>query len=257
MNLLLAVTVFVAGVLPAAGAPAPPLRLSSGPARVALLELYTSEGCSSCPPADAFLSSLAGSPRLWHDIVPVAFHVDYWDSLGWKDRFARPAWSARQREQVRQGAAGTVYTPGLFLNGSEWRRWTGTAALTLPTSADAGELSVAIRDGKSVDVSFAPATGVHGAELQANVALLGSGFVSRVQAGENRGRTLRHDFVVLELATSRLNRHDSRYTASVQLTPPQTATPRQAIAVWITAGTSLRPLQAVGGWLDQLQLPGH
>ncbi len=237
-----------------AGAEASSVVLASGPAQVALLELYTSEGCSSCPPADAFLSSLSASPRLWRDIVPVAFHVDYWNDLGWEDPFAQSAWSGRQRELVRQGAAGTVYTPGLFLNGAEWRRPAGMAPLTLPKAAAAGELTVIVRDGGAVDVRFTPAI-APGGTLQAHVALLGSGFVTRVQAGENRGRTLRHDFVVLKLETSRLNRDAGRYTASLQLNPLRSAAPRQAIAVWITAGASLRPLQAAGGWLDQLQLP--
>ncbi len=66
------------------------LHLASGDTRVNLLELYTSEGCSSCPPADRWLSGLRQDPRLWRQLVPVAFHVDYWDGIGWPDRFASP-----------------------------------------------------------------------------------------------------------------------------------------------------------------------
>lgn len=102
---------------------AAPFVIESPPERVALLELYTSEGCSSCPPADRWLSELKTNNELWTRVVPVAFHVDYWDYLGWPDRFAAASFSNRQREYALQGAVSTVYTPGLIYNGSEWRDW--------------------------------------------------------------------------------------------------------------------------------------
>src|SRR6476646_4780454 len=68
----------------------------SGPQRIHLIELFTSQGCSSCPPAEAWLSKLKSEPRLWKDFVPIAFHVDYWDRLGWRDPFATKEWTARQ-----------------------------------------------------------------------------------------------------------------------------------------------------------------
>ncbi len=75
-------------------------RFESGPAQTALVELYTSEGCSSCPPADHYLSGLARDPGLWKQFVPVAFHVDYWDQLGWTDRLASAQYSDRQRSYL-------------------------------------------------------------------------------------------------------------------------------------------------------------
>src|SRR6202020_1540486 len=69
----------------------------SGPQRVALLEVYTSEGCSSCPPAESWLSELKGSQGLWNEFVPVAFHVDYWNNLGWKDRFSDKQYTERKK----------------------------------------------------------------------------------------------------------------------------------------------------------------
>src|SRR5271155_1572909 len=85
--------------------------------RVSLLELYTSEGCSSCPPAEEWLSKLKENPRLWKDYVPVAFHVDYWDGLGWPDRFASPAYTQRQRSYAQVWGGDTVYTPELVVDG--------------------------------------------------------------------------------------------------------------------------------------------
>ncbi len=87
---------------------AAPLQFTSPETRVTLLELYTSEGCSSCPPADRWLSGLRDDPRLWREVVPVAFHVDYWDAIGWPDRFASAAHSERQRTYARSGHVGSV-----------------------------------------------------------------------------------------------------------------------------------------------------
>jgi hypothetical protein len=70
--------------------------LESGTTQTALLELYSSEGCSSCPPAEAWMASLRDAPGLWRDFVPVVFHVAYWDRLGWRDRFASEQFTQRQ-----------------------------------------------------------------------------------------------------------------------------------------------------------------
>ena len=97
------------------------LSVKSPATQVDLIELYTSEGCSSCPPADRWVSSLQNEPGLWRDFIPVAFHVDYWDYIGWPDRFASPAFTARQYVYAQQQSMRTVYTPGFFNNGKEWR----------------------------------------------------------------------------------------------------------------------------------------
>ena len=104
---------------------AEPWSISSSNTQVSLLELYTSEGCSSCPLADRWVSSLKDDPKLWKEFIPLSFHVDYWDYIGWKDRFASPAYSRRQKQYAQQGAVSTVYTPGFLNNGQEWRPWKG------------------------------------------------------------------------------------------------------------------------------------
>ncbi|MBA3608983.1 MAG: DUF1223 domain-containing protein [Chthoniobacterales bacterium] len=101
--------------------PAADVALESGPMRTHLLELFTSEGCSSCPPAEAWLSKLKDDPGLWRDFVPLAFHVDYWDRLGWRDPFASKIWTARQYEYSARWKSSNVYTPGFVLDGREWR----------------------------------------------------------------------------------------------------------------------------------------
>ena len=97
------------------------LSYESSAKRTELLELYTSEGCSSCPPADRWLSKLLQDQALWTAFIPVAFHVDYWDYIGWKDRFARSTYSQRQRRYAREQSLRTVYTPGFILNGKPTR----------------------------------------------------------------------------------------------------------------------------------------
>src|SRR2546421_8506510 len=93
----------------------------SGPQRVHMIELFTSQGCSSCPPAEAWLSKFKTEPRLWKDFVPLAFHVDYWDRLGWRDPFAAKEWTARQYQYSASWKSDAVYTPGFVLDGHEWR----------------------------------------------------------------------------------------------------------------------------------------
>src|SRR5216684_4742881 len=164
--------------------------------QTALLELYTSEGCSSCPPAEAWLSGLKKSPGLWKDFVPLAFHVDYWDYLGWRDPWASTSFSDRQRNYAKQWRSESIYTPGFVLNGKEWRDWSGRKDGPKSGGAKAGVLKVSSSGTNRWQVSFAPANS-DGASYEVHAALLAGGSSSGVKAGENRGRLLSHDFVVL------------------------------------------------------------
>ncbi|MGH8632371.1 MAG: DUF1223 domain-containing protein, partial [Burkholderiales bacterium] len=101
---------------------APTCEATSASRRVALLELYTSEGCSSCPPADRFMRSLEARGFDSGKVVALAFHVDYWDSLGWRDRFAQPGFSLRQRSAADRAGARFVYTPQFLLDGRDLAR---------------------------------------------------------------------------------------------------------------------------------------
>jgi len=218
------------------------LVLNSGTRQVTLLELYTSQGCSSCPPAERWLNEYMDDEDLWSMVVPVAFHVDYWDYIGWKDIYATPEYAERQRGYARAGKARTVYTPGLFANGREWRGWT----LRLnPRASDRepGNLSVVIADRRLV-ATFADTA----APLELHVALLGSGLETRVERGENRNRILRQDFVVLAHAThtSPIGRWEVPVPQSAH-----TGASRYGIAVWVSEPGNPAPLQATGGWLPQ------
>src|SRR5437867_5566462 len=89
-----------------------PKTFESGDTQSSLIELFTSEGCSSCPPAERWLSALKSRSDLWKKAVPVAFHVDYWDHLGWRDRFAKPEFTSRQQRYAAAWGGDSVYTPG-------------------------------------------------------------------------------------------------------------------------------------------------
>lgn len=160
-----------------------------------LVELYTSEGCSSCPPADRWLSSLSIAPAAGQSqpaVLAAAFHVSYWDRLGWSDRFASADFTARQAALMRPSGARYVYTPQVVWNGRDWRGWP-----VLPVAAEApARASIALqRRGGQVQVSVAPGPGAP-AQLGLWWALLEDGHGSAVTAGENRGEQLRHDHVV-------------------------------------------------------------
>ena len=168
------------------------------------MELFTSEGCSSCPPADDVLTSLVESGD--RRIYPLAFHVDYWDELGWPDRFASHAYTARQQAYSRALGVRGVYTPQMIVGGTE--EFTGSdrgraeAALARALNHPAKvRLSIhsrsASQDAATVDytVSEVPA----GAML--NVAVVERRATTSVRSGENAGKTLRHANVVRGFAS--------------------------------------------------------
>lgn len=214
---------------------------------VSVLELYTSEGCSSCPPADRWLSGLKDDKRLWKELVPVAFHVDYWNYIGWPDRFASAAYSDRQRRYARDKGLSTVYTPGFLLNGKEWRSFFGLRRLSLDSEQDKGNLSVNINQ-QQIDAAYQP-SGVSVRKPVLNVAVLGFDLVTKVQAGENRGRELKHDFTVLGYKTVSMSPSENRFTTITRLPELSANAPRLGVAVWIHEEGDLTPIQATGGYL--------
>jgi hypothetical protein len=213
----------------------------SKPIRTHLLELFTSEGCSSCPPAEAWLSKLKEDSRLWHDFVPLAFHVDYWDRLGWRDPFASKAWTARQYQYSAQWGSSSVYTPGFVLDGREWRNTHAPEAAT----ESPGILRISLAGPERVIAAFRPAQS-DARSFDVHVVKLGFGLNSKVKAGENSGRDLQHDFVVLSLTNERVRPEGQEIHLPA---PAQAGNERAAIAAWVTESGQAEPIQAVGGWL--------
>jgi hypothetical protein len=239
------------GMLGFLAAHAAPAVFQSSERQTALVELYTSEGCSSCPPAESWLSGLKKAPGLWTDFVPVAFHVEYWDRLGWRDPWASKQFSDRQGDYVARWGGKTIYTPEFVLNGREWPNWAGRRGAPGLSGTKAGILKVSQEGTNSWRASFVPPTnGAAGYEM--NVALLDSELGSDVKAGENAGRHLRHDFVALTFMKQPLANKDGGFQGEFILDPnPKGTHGRLALAVWITRAGELEPLQAVGGWLPR------
>ena len=204
---------FILSIALATGAGCVPMAEAAPPHPV-LVELYTSQGCSSCPPADAFVRDL---PRLGFGrdrVVPLTFHVDYWDDLGWKDPFASPAFSERQRAYARagrlvspEGASGIhgSYTPQMIVGGrvhfSGGRRDLALAELrraeALPVVATLQGEAVAEREGATVTLRLSTqADAATTRSWQARVALVVTSARTAVLHGENGGETLEEAAVV-------------------------------------------------------------
>lgn len=163
----------------------------SGPKPPAVVELYTSEGCSSCPPADRWLSGLKNQDG----VLALAFHVSYWNHLGWLDRFATKETTERQYRIKAAIGGKNVYTPQVVLNGQDHRNWNGDSARSLARLAPerAPGLRLA-RTGNQVTAEVA-ATDAH-KSLAGYWAVLQDGLASKVTRGENAGESLKHDHVV-------------------------------------------------------------
>jgi len=224
-----------------------PKTFESGDTQSSLIELFTSEGCSSCPPAEKWLSALKSSSDLWKKVVPVAFHVDYWDHLGWRDRFAKPEFTARQQRYAAAWGGDSVYTPGFVVNGKEWRDWFGANGMPT-TSTKVGVLRVSLGDGGKLTATFVSET-TQPRTLTLNVALLGNDLESDVKRGENSGRKLRHDFVVLQLAKSEMTNQGNLWTGTVLLSGNRGTDKATALAAWVQSGETTPSTQATGGWL--------
>ncbi len=173
----------------------------SGVQTVPLLELYTSEGCSSCPPADKWMSGIKTNK-----VTPLAFHVDYWDYIGWKDRFSKADYSVRQRKTAAFGSAGFVYTPQFVMNGRDFKGWDNSrlsqsveASQKLASRANLSINAVTETNGDiTLKTSAQAVKPIDAKNADVFVALYENKLVSQVKAGENSGSTLKHDYVVRE-----------------------------------------------------------
>jgi len=213
-------------------------KLTSGEYQTQIIELYTSEGCSSCPPADRWLSSLKTSAGLFKDYIPLAFHVGYWDYIGWKDELASPTNASRQKRHKQAKNLSSVYTPGVLKSGKEWRRWRGTNIDV--TNLKVGLLQVSLKSNH-LKASFNPAIQN---DFKLNIALVGMNIESRVLAGENSGKTLKHDFVVLKHQSFSSSNNDW----SIELSPSffHSKYKTTAFVAWVESTLNPSPIQAVG-----------
>ncbi|WP_309678099.1 DUF1223 domain-containing protein [Polaromonas sp.] len=170
---------------------------TSGASITPVVELYTSEGCSSCPPADQWASSLKGK-----GVVVQAFHVGYWDYIGWVDRFAAPAYTTRQRSVAARNKLRSIYTPQAVLNGRDlpqWNNWPDRIGQANPAEPARARITLQQLGPDQFEATVTPISAGPAAPAgpwSAYWTVTEHGHNSKVQAGENAGEFLKHDFVV-------------------------------------------------------------
>lgn len=179
-----------------------------------IVELFTSEGCSSCPPADRLLSEIVKKDSDEVEVVGLSFHVDYWDYIGWKDPYASKDFTIRQRAYARRFVNNTIYTPQMVVNGEH--EFVGS---------NRGHLSKALRSEKETKllklkissvkiengVLHAVVSGEDTSPSVLNVAVVEKGLSQNVTRGENRGRLLSHDNVVRVFDSRQFNGSDNAF----------------------------------------------
>jgi len=225
---------------------AEPIVISSSERQSAVVELYTSEGCSSCPRADRWLSKLVVTPQQDMDVLALAFHVDYWDYLGWKDRFSSADYTKRQRILGANNQQRTIYTPEFFVNGMEARgsgnileqirqtnRKPAPLALKLTISRDKSELVVALQ---------APAERGTIGQIQHRYLVYENNLTTDVKRGENSGEVLHHQQVVRYMSVAQNLQTENQHRIHID---PDWQSENIGIAVLVTSAGDRQYLQAV------------
>ena len=214
-------------------------QVRSAARQLQLVELYTSEGCNSCPPADHWLSGLKNRS----DVLAAAFHVDYWDRLGWVDRFGSTRHTQRQAEQQRSSGAGFSYTPQVLVNGRDWRGWPTLPLLDSPALV---QITLQRLDSRQVSVNVLAQRGAP-PRLAMWWAVLEDQHSSAVAAGENHGVSLRHDHVVRQYTPVAAWAAADSPARSLRLDAPHNgeAGRKARLLVVVTDAATGAPLQAV------------
>lgn len=212
-----------------------------------MLELFSSEGCSSCPPADQWMAKLEKHPRIWKSFVPVAFHVDYWNRADWNDELSDPQMTERQKAHARTWENEAVYTPAFVLNGAEWGDWMGSSAPPSRRGDRSGTLVIR-ESGKGFKVVFTPENKKL-EDLTIHIALLGIGINRKISAGENKGVALTHSFVVMDWRNKFVMKPVSgKFSAEFPGLTAKLNPSRTAVVAWVQMGSAPKPIQATGAF---------
>lgn len=254
----------------------PAIEISSGEFKTPVVELYTSEGCSSCPPADDWLRKLGASLERDFNAVLLAFHVDYWNYLGWPDPYSKPEFTDRQRFAAANHRRRTIYTPAFLVDGREARAGRRIVRAIENANAQPAQADIearVVRRGNGVDNgddhgddhgdnnsggdvirarievdNNAP----NAAHYQMHVAVYESGITRRIGGGENRGRTLKHDFVVRHWSAPIVIRRGLNHAEVDVDIPADWRRPNLGLAVVIQNRRTFETLQAVSASLAEL-----
>lgn len=210
-----------------------------------LVELFTSQGCSSCPPAEKWLNSLANHPGQFNQFVTIAFHVDYWDYLGWKDTFSQEKFSQRQRRYRQENQFQSVATPTIAVNGVPYFRWRKNEMPKLSKIKLPGMQIV--REKSEIKITWK--TNIKG-DLKVWYAPLSGHKKIKISKGENAGRTLRHHHSALALYEQKMSydKKNQQYVAKLAINDKLVGN-AAGFAAWISSTKTQKPIVATGGKL--------
>jgi len=220
--------------------------VNSGDHQIAVVELYTSEGCSSCPPADRWLSKLATAPREELDIRALSFHVDYWDYLGWKDRFSSADFTRRQRELGANNLQRTIYTPEFFVNGEE-TRGSGKILDRIQQSNQTNppldlQLTVSRDEDTLVLLLQSPSRRETPGQIHHRYLVYENNLSTNVERGENSGKVLHHQQVVRYMSPPSSLQDHNRHRIEIG---PDWQPENVGVAVLVTSPGDRQYLQAI------------
>ena len=226
-----------------------------------LIELFTSQGCSSCPPAEIWMTKKLTHEGLFKTFIPVVYHVDYWNYIGWVDIFSSKTYSNRQRNYAKFLKSRQIATPSFFVNGRPWKQWYLNDPLNA-TKTDPGKSnplkSAEIFKNRRIFVFASPSSlkpEYQSQDLTIHIALLTTGVISSITGGENKGKTLKNDFSILHYEQKLLPDNTPGLKKVEFAVPPISLKLRgkkQAIAIWISDHPNGPVLQALASWIPYL-----
>ncbi len=220
----------------------------SGEQKLQMLELFSSEGCSSCPPAEKQLYGLRSHSDLWKKFIALNFHVDYWNQLGWTDRFSRDQFTKRQNDYASLWGTSKIYTPEFVLDGKE--AGSSFKIFPIPNRTEKnGEITLTSSVQKKVEAEYRRLGSLSDDKFKVYLAVLGNGLESKVNSGENKGELLKHNFVVLALLEKEMIFSKKMEKSTLQFDWPklQETPPSLSVVAWVIDEKSNQLQQAAGG----------
>lgn len=223
-----------------------PIEVSSGDRQTAVVELYTSEGCSSCPPADRWLSRLVKTPGDELNVLALAFHVDYWDYLGWKDRFSSADYTRRQRHLGANNRQRTIYTPEFFVNGMETRGANNILDKIQQANQRKAPLELKLtvsgdNTGLLLNLHSPGDLGTQG-QIHHRYLVYENNLSTEVKRGENSGEKLNHQQVVRYMSKAQNLQQNNQHHIAIE---PDWNLQNIGVAVLVTSPDEREYLQAL------------
>jgi hypothetical protein len=239
-------TIVLASLLALPAMAAENIVVTSADTRTAVVELYTSEGCSSCPPADQWLRQLTLANDSELDIIALAFHVDYWDYLGWKDRFSSSDYTSRQRLLGANNRQSTIYTPEFFVDGLETRGASKILDQIQQTNKQKAPLKLELTVSRNDDMLLldlkSPANQNTVGQVHHRYFVYENNLSTEVESGENSGELLKHEQVVRYMSRAITLNPENQYSISID---PDWKSANIGVAVLVTSPGNQTYLQAV------------